>query len=153
MRGNQLAKEKIGGHHEEPLATIDRLHGGLGERWRVMMVLRYVLMIATMAMLGFIAYLFATQGNLKTASERVVVYSFVIGLILNLVYLYKSQPPATGKPSRLARLVGLWLGRVLINRPADAGQVMSVPEIGHGFSGEGLARPEAIAFRLATDTQ
>jgi hypothetical protein len=69
-----------------------------------MSMLRYVLMALTTAALGFFAYAIA-----KYASDRVLSYSFVIGLILNLVYLYFSHPAAAGKQSRLARLVSLWL--------------------------------------------
>jgi hypothetical protein len=78
-----------------------------------MMILRYVLMAGTTALLGDLAYI-ATQEAPCAASERVLGYSVVIGLILNLVYLYFSHPAAAGKQSRLgqsrlARLVSLWL--------------------------------------------
>ena len=70
-----------------------------------MMTLRYVLMAGTTAALGFFAYMFATEGPPETADERVIAYSFAVGFILNLVYLYFSHPAAVGKQSRLAKLV------------------------------------------------
>jgi hypothetical protein len=81
-----------------------------------MVILRYVLMALTTALLGHIAYWTATHKF--PASERVLDYSVMIGLILNLVYLYFSHPAAARKQSRLghrlkqsrlARLVSLWL--------------------------------------------
>ena len=81
-----------------------------------MMLLRYVLMAATTAALSFFAYMFATEGPPETGDERIIVYSFVVGFILNLVYLYFSHPAAVGKQSRLAKLVRLDEERELRDR-------------------------------------
>jgi hypothetical protein len=72
-----------------------------------MVILRYVLMAGTTGLLGWFAYVIATGGY--RGGGELVVPSLVIGFILNLVYLYFSQPAAAGKQSRLARLVSLWL--------------------------------------------
>jgi FtsH-binding integral membrane protein len=73
-----------------------------------MAALRYLLMVATVSGLGFIAYGFVTWGA-PNKGATVFIYSCVVGLVLNFVYLYRSHPTGIGKRSRLTRLVGLWL--------------------------------------------
>jgi RsiW-degrading membrane proteinase PrsW (M82 family) len=73
-----------------------------------MAALRYLLMLGTVSGLGLIGYLFATQGA-PHKTDAVIVYSFLVGLVLNFVYLYRSRPTGIGKQSRLTRLVSLWL--------------------------------------------
>jgi hypothetical protein len=72
-----------------------------------MAALRYLLLVATVSGLGFIAYGFATWGK-PNKEATVFIYLCVVGLVLNFVYLY-SHPTGIGKRSRLTRLVSLWL--------------------------------------------
>jgi len=72
-----------------------------------MNLLRYVLVAGTLALLGFFLYVQATER--LTGPDRLVLPMVIIGLVLNLVYLIRCPPGIPKSPSRLRKLVSLWL--------------------------------------------
>jgi len=83
-----------------------------------MRILRYVLLAASLVGAAMLIYLIATPH--APTNEKVVAIGIVVLLILNSVYILFSTPGT--KPSRLMRLVGLWLDakeRELKNRAGN----------------------------------
>ena len=79
-----------------------------------MNLLRYVLVAATLSLLGALSYVQATQR--LTGQDRLLLLTVVIGCALNLIYLVRCPPGIPKSPSligysaiRLRKLVSLWL--------------------------------------------
>ena len=72
-----------------------------------MNLLRWVLVGGTLASLGFFLYIAATEH--PTGWDRLWWLITMIGLVLNLVYLLRCPPGIPKSPSRLRKLVSLWL--------------------------------------------
>jgi hypothetical protein len=70
-----------------------------------MNLLRYVLVAATLSGLGGLLYVSRPDNN----ASRLLWWMFLIGLVLNLVYLVLCPPGIPKSPSRLRKLVSLWL--------------------------------------------
>ena len=68
-----------------------------------MNLLRYVLVAATLSLLGALSYVQATQR--LTGQDRLLLLTVVIGCALNLIYLVRCPPGIPKSPSRLRRLV------------------------------------------------
>jgi len=65
-------------------------------------LLRYVLMAATLSLLGLFSYH-------PTEQNWLLWLAIVIGCVLNLVYLLCCPPGIPKSPSRLRKLVSLWM--------------------------------------------
>jgi hypothetical protein len=73
-------------------------------------LLRYVLLVATLVVLGWILYNGATDPRaLHTGQHWLWFLTFIIGLALNVVYLLRCPPGIPKSPSRLRKLASLWL--------------------------------------------
>jgi hypothetical protein len=70
-------------------------------------LLRYVLVADTLSLLGWALYTVATAR--MTGADRLLFLTFIIGLVLNLVYLLRCPPGIPKSPSRLWKLANLWL--------------------------------------------
>ena len=70
-----------------------------------MNLLRYVLVAATLIILGWLLYMFATVHT----SHKLWFWFCVIVAGLNVVYLVCSPPRIPKSPSRLRKLFSLWL--------------------------------------------
>jgi hypothetical protein len=75
-----------------------------------MNLLRYVLVAATLAALGALFYTRATSRPSPVDHTDILLWwMFLIGLVLNLIYLVLCPPGIPKSPSRLRKLVSLWL--------------------------------------------
>jgi hypothetical protein len=71
-----------------------------------MNLLRYVLVAFTLFCLGWLLHAHTT---VPLGWQRLLWLTFVIGCVLNLVYLIRCPPGIPKSPSRLRKLVSLWL--------------------------------------------
>ena len=74
-----------------------------------MNLLRYVLVAATLFCLGVVFFATGTPFARMSGWERLAWLALVIGFALNLVYLIRCPPGIPKSPSRLRKLVSLWL--------------------------------------------
>jgi hypothetical protein len=70
--------------------------------------LRYLLIIASAAGAAFPLYLLVFESSSGSLVEHLIVASYVIGLLLNIIYLLYSRR-GSDSVSRFARLFRLWL--------------------------------------------
>jgi hypothetical protein len=73
-----------------------------------MNLLRYVLVAGTLSALGLLLYIRTTSPPGDTGGW-LLWWMTVIGLVLNLAYLVCCPPGIPKSPSRLRKLVSLWL--------------------------------------------
>jgi len=73
-----------------------------------MNLLRYVLVAATLSCLGLLLYMRTTSYH-PDNTDLLLWWMFLIGLVLNLIYLVCCPPSIPKRPSRLRKLVSLWL--------------------------------------------
>jgi Na+/H+ antiporter NhaA len=70
-------------------------------------IVRYVLMAASLGGLLFVAYIIVVHADSVTSEGWFLVTSMGVGLTINLIYLLTDSNKRT--PSRIAKLFGLWL--------------------------------------------
>jgi hypothetical protein len=77
-------------------------------RYTALWVLRYLLLAGSIAGLAFFAHVYATTRRFSQP-DGFIFFGFVVGLILNFLYIFACPPFGSRSKSRLARLTGLWL--------------------------------------------